>query len=587
MKKLYIFLIAVFIFNIATAQMTNYTTSNSGLLSNNISSIVIDSQGNKWFANFESGVTKFDDNNWTTYTHANSGLISQFVHTMAIDAMDNKWIGTWEGLSKFDGTNWTSYTTADGLSCNDILSIAIDALGNKWIGTDKGLSKYNDTTWTNYTIFNSPIVDSAVYAIAIDNLGNKWLGTAKGVSKFDGVNWTTYLSGVNIISIAVDTQNNVWAGTGMTNQGVQPGAYLYDGITWTNYNGFCNLADSTVIAIAIDSQNNKWLGTAYGGVSKFDGTNWTTYDQNSGLTNNTVKAIAFDNLGNKWFGTYYGVSVLSNCGIAPVENICYVEFDSATTKNSINWANNFPVNVDSIKIYVEVSTNVWSLIGSAPSIPHYFIDLNSNPYSQSYSYKITTIDTCGQESDYSSSHTTITLLAAYDQGSNSYGFTWSAYQGLPVANYLLYGIMSNGTLTLIGSVPGNQYFFNYSNPFAGFIHYFVGFHTPTCGDSKTNYLVKSNWVQLTTNINELTDITNLIKTYPNPANDIITIESTHTGNQDFIVSIKDIQGQELLNEKVNFTTTHSLNVSSLRNGIYFLTLQNEKENYLSKIVIQR
>ena len=587
MKKLYIILIAVFSINMASAQMTNYTTSNSGLLCNNISSVAIDSQGNKWFANFESGVSKFDGTNWTTYTTSNSGLISQFVHTMAIDAMDNKWIGTWDGLSKYNGTNWISYTTANGLCSNDILSVAIDAQGNKWIGTSGGVSKYNDTSWTNYTIFNSAIADSSINAIAIDNLGNKWLGTAKGVSKFDGVNWTNYLSGENINTIAIDTQNNVWVGTGLYYGGLEHGIFKFDGNSWTNFTtSNSGLINNAVFAISIDNQGNKWFGTN-GGLSKFDGTNWITYNySNSGLVNNYVKAIALDNQGDKWVGTNGGVSELSNCGIPPVENICFVEFDSATTKNSINWTNNLPVNVDSIKIYVEVSTNVWSLIGSVSSNQNHFIDINSNPFSQSYSYKITTIDTCGTESDYSSSHTTITLLAAYDQGSNAYGFTWSAYNGLPVPNYNLYGIMANGTETLIGSVPGNQYFFNYANPYAGFVHYFIGFNTPSC-NSKTDYLVKSNWVQSPTGIYELTGFNNLIKTYPNPANEIITIESAITGNQDFIVSIKDIQGQELLNEKINFSLSHSINVSSLSNGIYFLTLQNEKENYLSKIVIQR
>jgi len=578
MKKLYITLFAILALNIAKAQMTNYTTGNSGLVNNNINTIAIDAQGNVWFGSYGNGVSKFDGTNWTTYTISNSDIISNFIHTIAIDAQGNKWFGTWDGISKFDNTNWTNYTTASGLGRNNVLSIACDAQGNKWFGTSQGVSKYNDTVWINYFIGNG--LDSSAQAIAIDAQGNKWIGTMVGASKFDGVNWTTYLYGDDIRAIEIDSQNNIWFGK------FGGGVSKFDGTNWTNYNqSNSGLIFNNVIAIAIDSSDNKWFGTTYGidgGISKFDGTNWTTYNQsNSGLVSNFIQSIAIDPLDNKWFGTNNGVSELSNCGIAPIENICFVEFDSSTSKNSINWATNLPANVDSIKIYNEVSTNVWSLIGEAPSSQDHFIDLNSNPFNQSYSYKISSIDSCRNESDSSTYHTTITLLAAYDQGSNAYGFTWSAYQGLAISNYYLYGIMSNGTETLIGSVPGNQYFYNYTNPYAGFVKYFIGFNTPTCS-SKTNHLVKSP-----NSINELTDIENLITIYPNPAANKITVKNESNITYDFTIAIKNIQGQEILNEKINFTSLHSIDLSGFENGVYILTLQNERAKYVKRIIIQK
>ena len=51
-------------------------------------------QGNKWFGTDNGGVAKFDDINWTVYTTSNSGLPENDVFSIAIDAEGNKWFGT-------------------------------------------------------------------------------------------------------------------------------------------------------------------------------------------------------------------------------------------------------------------------------------------------------------------------------------------------------------------------------------------------------------------------------------------------------------------------------------------------------------
>ncbi len=93
---------------------------------------------------------------------------------------------------------------------------------------------------------------------------------------------------------------------------------------------------------------------------------------------------------------------------------------------------------------------------------------------------------------------------------------------------------------------------------------------------------RDNFVGISENINNVN-----VSVYPNPATDNITIENQNITTQNFIVSIKNIQGQVVISEKINFTGKHLINVSDLCNGVYILTLQNDKENYMSKIVIQK
>ena len=73
--------------------------------------------------------------------------------------------------------------------------------------------------------------------------------------------------------------------------------------------------------------------------------------------------------------------------------------------------------------------------------------------------------------------------------------------------------------------------------------------------------------------------------YPNPASDNITISNKSIVPESYVVSIKSIQGQEVLSEKINMLTTPTMNLSGLSNGVYILTLRNERENYVRKIVI--
>ncbi len=247
------------------------------------------------------------------------------------------------------------------------------------------------------------------------------------------------------------------------------------------------------------------------------------------------------------------------------EEICYVEFDTATWKNNIVLPP-APANADSVRFYKETSLGVWGYMGSAPKTTTNFVDVNSAPQNQSYSYKITVVDTCGNESDFSSFHTTITLLSTYDENTNTYGFTWSAYHGLTVTDYKLYGILPNNSIVLLGTVPGNQFFFNLVNPNPAFVKYFVAFDAPSCG-AKTNVLVKSNWVASTTGIQEAEVINFSI--HPNPVKDFVSIEVNAVN---FTVQISNMFGQVLLSE----SNTKTLDISSFPSGIYFISVCTEK-----------
>jgi ligand-binding sensor domain-containing protein len=179
-----------------------YNTSNSQLASDHVNAITTDAEGNKWFATRPhctdygctgGGVSKFDDATWTTYNTA-SGLASNYVQCIAIDSAGVKWFGGCVGhawspgkfgcdtavVSRFDGSTWTPYS----LVGSRVNACTVDWQGNKWFATDAGVSKFDGATWTTYDTSTSELANDYVNATVTDNEWNIWFGTYGGASKY-------------------------------------------------------------------------------------------------------------------------------------------------------------------------------------------------------------------------------------------------------------------------------------------------------------------------------------------------------------------------------------------------------------------
>jgi hypothetical protein len=71
---------------------TNWTKYNHPSNSGTINTVVADKLGNIWIGT-EAGISKFDGTNWINYTYNNGSLLN-YVSSIAIDSHGNKWMGT-------------------------------------------------------------------------------------------------------------------------------------------------------------------------------------------------------------------------------------------------------------------------------------------------------------------------------------------------------------------------------------------------------------------------------------------------------------------------------------------------------------
>lgn len=113
----------------------------------------------------------------------------------------------------------------------------------------------------------------------------------------------------------------------------------------------------------------------------------------------------------------------------------------------------------------------------------------------------------------------------------------------------------------------------------------------TCNGSKRvneNGIESINYQQISKqDAAKLSFIDSNITIFPNPASTNIVIENKSNYEKMVTLSLTNIQGQEVFFEIINLSSPFTIDMSDLSVGVYYMKLQNEDENFVSKILIQR
>jgi hypothetical protein len=78
----------------------------------------------------------------------------------------------------------------------------------------------------------------------------------------------------------------------------------------------------------------------------------------------------------------------------------------------------------------------------------------------------------------------------------------------------------------------------------------------------------------------------MVRVFPNPASDKVHYDATVNGKKLEYIEITDITGKKV-GEHTHPAQKGSLNLTGLKEGIYFLGFQGESINYQKKVLIQR
>jgi len=163
----------------------------------------------------------------------------------------------------------------------------------------------------------------------------------------------------------------------------------------------------------------------------------------------------------------------------PPDSICIVTVDEDLGYNVVVFEKHILGAIDHYNIYAESSVaGVYDSIGFIPAdSAGVFVDTNSNPAVKAYSYKISTIDSCGNESMMSEMHKTMHLTI--NQGSGTtWNLIWNFYDGIPVQTYRIWRADTSMNWVKIDSVPGTNSSYSDLTPPAGGLFYQVEIISP-------------------------------------------------------------------------------------------------------------
>lgn len=270
------------------------------ILSNEVRTITEDRQGRLWVGTGGGGLQIFENYKEKPEKGIFRPVLDGAINQLLVDKQDRLWVGKSRGgdltvleLESVDDPAGLRYTTHPhspqnqwGLSDNSIISLFEDRYGDIWIGTYAGgVSFYSQRNkpFRNYILNPIPgkSISNHLVTCFWDDGKYIWIGTGVGLDRLNKQTGDIYtyvsnsidehytLSGQGVISLFVDSKNNLWVGT--WNGGLN--LYLPSSDTFKSFapgdkTGTIN--SPHIFSIAEDMQGYLWIGTNGGGLNRFD-----------------------------------------------------------------------------------------------------------------------------------------------------------------------------------------------------------------------------------------------------------------------------------------------------------------------------
>jgi signal transduction histidine kinase/ligand-binding sensor domain-containing protein/DNA-binding response OmpR family regulator len=207
------------------------------------------------------------------------------IYTIAQDQFGFMWMGTnGAGLYKYDGINYETYEqnskVSNSINSNLIYVAYVDTHNRLWIGTDEGLCLYNRNlnTFENINIKKNKNKETviSVKSIIEDRKGNLFLGTfnygllqlntqTRAITeiKSDIPNTSNYL----INSLVKDKNGTIYLGTSLGLKVLDP---LKNEVKKAAIDSNKTLGSLNIVSMFVDSNQNLWIGNGYKGLVKVD-----------------------------------------------------------------------------------------------------------------------------------------------------------------------------------------------------------------------------------------------------------------------------------------------------------------------------
>jgi len=284
---------------------------NSGLIDDDLLSVTVDKNGNKWIGTSKFGLVKFNNGKFETLNKDNSEIKGDYISPIFTDSKGNVWVSyskPIDGIAKFDGKEWTKYTAKDlNTSEVSVISIVEDANGNILLGGGNGVFIFDGTTWSQAEL---PEGDYIVRTMDISSNGDIVIGHNSGLLIKKGDNWKNLnkenseliLGTVRGVKFTKDNKLIVGYGGGFGDGGFS----IIENEKWTHYNKTnSKVPDHMVRDIEIGANGDIWMATN-NGIIIMKGEEIIPVLFRDGMFKNVILDIEIDE--NKvWIATNFGL----------------------------------------------------------------------------------------------------------------------------------------------------------------------------------------------------------------------------------------------------------------------------------------
>ena len=455
-------------------------------------------------------------NGGTAWSLLTSGTTTKLTCVQFLNATTGYAIGGTVMLKTINsGSSWTS-TTVPSAGLNTV------AKGIYFTSTSNGViygsyqffngwinhTSNGGTTWslpvnTYPGVINDVFFTSTTVGYAVGNAGGIYKTTNGGSSWL--IKTSGYTGNLNAIHFVNSTTGFAVGDSGVVLKTTNGGTNWVRQTTNIQNTLQGIAAPSTTVAYAVGDAN-KIIKTTSGGISlllntpnenvfcngyvnlhaytTYDGTGTLTYTWNSSpyLSSTSDSVVTAGPLtSNQNFIVTVSDGSLSQIDTTmvsviplPTDSICIVAVDSLTDHPIVVFEKHIAGPIDYYKIYKESNVaGVYDSIGFLPAdSAGVFIDTNANVQTRQYSYKISNVDSCGNESMTSSVHKTMHLQVNAGSG-GVWNLMWTPYEGVFVQSYEIWRGTDTINMAKIGTVPGSNVSYTDLNPPAGGLYYFV------------------------------------------------------------------------------------------------------------------
>jgi hypothetical protein len=579
---------------------TTYKTTNSSIANNNVLDAKQLANGSVAILT-SSGLSIFNGTTFTNYT--TPAMPSIAVKSITEDASGNLWIGVQGiGLVKFDGTSFTSITAP---SNSNVKKVQFGE-GKVTLVDANSVHSYSLTSssWTTYsTAAGSAPLGTSTVVDAVWQNGSLWIATNNGAlvglgqnslrthavllgrsegcgsdtiqlrapAGFSGYSWNT---GDTTQFVDTDSTQIFWFNA----TDVNGCSYQSDTVsvtvnplpnvqfTLSNSLDFC-LGDSLVVDAGAGYQNYFWNNGSIAQTQTIKDQDTTLYLQ--------VRDVN---------GCYNWSDTLNITVWKPFqdEEICLVSVDSLS-RNQIVWNKTTGVRTLEYIVYKQNPvSNTFDAIGNVPATGQLsvFVDPNSNSRVTSSRYKISVVDSCGNESDLSEQHKTMHLTLNEGVG-NEVNLIWDGYEGITFSQYEIYRGSSPKTMLKLADVSSANMSYTDLTPPPGLLFYKVVVVNPDpCTPTgKTNAYSESE-----SNLVEYAATDNLI-IYPNPFKENTRVVFKNPDLDEYRYRIFDATGT-LVRLGAPFNDTYvDINRENLAPGLYMIEVYNDEKTLKDNIIV--